>query len=119
MCSDINMEARIAKRGQISNRCLRAKQDDEISVARNRVARTKTNEIDRRLRLQRVEIVEVGHMGKDWDSNLDPRVRFLDAGSTLECHCVFRRKQSSTGKEGYDRSEERRVGKESRSGGTE
>jgi len=43
MRGNVNLETPVAKRGQIGNRCLRAKQDDEVRVAGKRVARMKSD----------------------------------------------------------------------------
>src|SRR4029077_18142648 len=55
-------------------------------------------QIDCRLGLQWVEIVEIGDVGKNWDGNLDPRV-WLGSRGAVQSQSAFRRKQPGIRKE--------------------
>ena len=60
MREQIDVPALRAQEGEIAAGRLRAGDDDELGIAGDRFARTHHHEIDARLELQRIEIVEIG-----------------------------------------------------------
>jgi hypothetical protein len=91
MRGNVDIKACVAERGQVGNRRLRAEQDDEIDIAGKGVTGPNPNQLDRWFGLQRVEIVEVGHMRKNWDRDLDPCL-CLYGRRPVERQSVFCRK---------------------------
>ena len=64
-----------AQRGEVGDRRLRARQDDEIGVARQRRARPHRDQLDRGLGVERIEIVEVGDVRQDRHRDAHARLR--------------------------------------------
>ena len=76
MRGNVDIEAGCAQCRQISDRRLRARQDNEICVARKCRAGTNPHEIDLRLGIERIEIVEIGDVRQDRDDDAHPRSGF-------------------------------------------
>ena len=70
MRGDVDVEAGVAQRVQARDGRLRARQDHEIDVARQRRAGMNADQIDIGLRLQRIEIVEIGDLRQDRHGDL-------------------------------------------------
>ena len=76
MRDDVDIEARLAQRGEVGDGRLGARQDNEIGVARERLARPHPHELDARLGVERIEIVEIGDMRQQRNGDLDCALRF-------------------------------------------
>src|SRR6185437_12030737 len=96
MGNDIDVEARVTQRREIGDGRLRTGQDDEVGVARQRCARLHFDEIDRRLRIERVEIVEICDMRQQRNGNLDARI-WLRWTLGRERERIFGRQQPRVG----------------------
>ena len=73
MRQDVDVPALAAQEGEIGERRLRSRQDDQRRVARQRLARPDQDQLDRRLGAQRVEIVEIGDVRQQRHGDPDPR----------------------------------------------
>jgi hypothetical protein len=60
MRDDIDVEAGVAQHSEIGDGCLRARQDDKVCIAGQRCPRMDLDEVDGRLRIERIEVVEIG-----------------------------------------------------------
>src|SRR5580704_19180075 len=71
----VDVESSIAQSCEISDRRFRAWQYDEIGVAGDRAARSNANDFNRRLGIERIEIVEIGNVRQDRHSDPDSCAR--------------------------------------------
>src|SRR5215471_10657668 len=76
MGDEIDVPSLAAQRFEISDRSFRSRQNDERSVARQRLPRLDKDKLDPRLGAQRVEIVEIGDARQYWDGDADRRLLF-------------------------------------------
>ena len=99
MREDVDIEARLAQRGEIGDGRLGARQDNEIGVARQRIARPHPHQLDGRLGVERIEIVEIGDMRQQRNGDLDGGSG-LDRPRSLQREGILRRQQPRFGQEG-------------------
>ena len=88
MRGDVDVKADGAQRREIGDGRFRARQDHEVGVARQRRSRPQPDQIDRRLGLQRVEVVEIGDVGQDRHGDTHPRLR-LDGPILFQCERIL------------------------------
>ena len=77
MRGDVDVKAGGAQRSEIGDGRLRARQDHKIDVAGQCRSGPQPDQIDRRLGLQRIEIIEIGDVRQDRHRDAHPRLRFF------------------------------------------
>ena len=97
MRGDVDIESGRTQGREIGDGGLRAGQHDEIGIAGQRRARTNAHELDVAFRVERIEIVEIGDVRQDRDSDAHARVR-LRRRTLLERQRILRRQQARIGK---------------------
>src|SRR5262245_64026557 len=98
---NVDIEAGFAERGKAGHGRPGARQDDEIGIAGQRLAGADAIETDRRLGLERVEIVEIGDMRQDGDGDPEARAGLRRTG-TVERERILSWQEARFGKVGYE-----------------
>src|SRR6185437_9493902 len=79
MRHEIDVEAGVAERREVVDGGLRARENNKCRVARQSGPRLHAHQLDRRLGVERIEIVEIGDVRQDGDRDLDARAGLLRA----------------------------------------
>jgi hypothetical protein len=98
---DVDVPALGAQRRKVGDRRLRARQHDEGGITRQRRAARHEDDLDRRLLLQGVEVVEVGDARQHRHRHLEARPRFR-GGAVARADGVLRRQAVRLGEPGHE-----------------
>src|SRR5580658_1467812 len=71
----VDVESSVKQRREIRNRCFRAWEHNQIGIARNWIARPDADNVNCRLGIERIEIVEIGNVRQYRDSDPDSCAR--------------------------------------------
>ena len=101
MGSNVDVKTGAAQRRKVCNGRFRARQNNERGIPGQRRRGPHPHQLDRRLGIERVEVIEIGNVRQDRNGNPHARLRFFGRGS-IERERIFGGKHSCVSEEGNE-----------------